>query len=137
MGILVLENFGILLDRGSAVEHTGLYLRHIFAESRVLILDLVCELTGMAHNQNGCLTSDRLNLLKCCQDEDSSLTETGLGLAEDIGSENSLRNANLLDCKMIEPMLDKCSSSFLNDVQGFAESVHHRSMTTTTKKNSI
>jgi len=98
VSIFVLEDFGILLDGCSSVEYTSLYLRHVFAESSVLISDLVCKLTSVAHNQDGGLTSDWLDLLKSREDEDSGLTETGLGLAKDVGSENSLRNAYLLDC---------------------------------------
>jgi hypothetical protein len=98
MSIFVFENFGILLDRGSSVEHSGLHLRHVFAESRILILDLVGELTSVTHNKDRGLTGDWLNLLKGGKDEYSSLPETGLGLAENIGSENCLRNAYLLDC---------------------------------------
>ena len=32
------------------------------------------------------------------QNEDSSLSETGLGLAEDVDIEECLRDADLLDC---------------------------------------
>jgi hypothetical protein len=98
MSIFVLENFGILLDGGPSVENSGLHLWHVFAESSILIFDLVGKLTGVAHNKDRSLTGDWLNLLKGGEDEYRSLPEARLGLAENIGSENGLRNTNLLDC---------------------------------------
>jgi hypothetical protein len=52
----------------------------------------------VAHDENRGFASDWLNLLKRCENEHGSLTETGLGLADDIGSENRLRNNLFLDC---------------------------------------
>jgi hypothetical protein len=107
MRILAFESLCILLDRSSSVKNSRLYFRHIFAESSVFILDLVCKLTCMTHDQDRCLTGNWLNLLKGCEDKHSSLTKSRLRLAEDIRTEYSLWNADLLDCKAIEPMLDK------------------------------
>lgn len=53
----------------------------------------------MAHDQDGCFPCNWLDLLKSGEDEDGSLTKTGLGLAEDVGTENGLWNTDLLDCK--------------------------------------
>lgn len=100
VSLVVLEDLGIGLNWSSSVEDSGLDLWHVLAESGVLVLDLVCKLTSVAHNEDRALASDRLDLLKGGEDEDGSLTETGLGLAKDIGTENSLWNANLLDCKL-------------------------------------
>jgi hypothetical protein len=51
----------------------------------------------VAHNQDRGLTLDGLHLLKSCENEDGSFSQTGLGLADDIVTENGLRNALLLD----------------------------------------
>jgi hypothetical protein len=45
-------------------------------------------------------------LLEGCEDEDGSFTKTGFGLAENIDTEDALRDANLLDCMVNEPKLD-------------------------------
>lgn len=100
VGLWVLENLGIGLDWGSSVEDSGLNFWHVLAESGVLVLDLVGKLTGVAHDKDRALACHWLDLLKGGQDKDGSLTKTGLSLAEDIGTENSLWNANLLDCKL-------------------------------------
>lgn len=59
----------------------------------------------MAHDQHGALAGNRLDLLKGGEDEDSRLSETRLGLADDVTSEKGLRNAILLNCR-IGPMLE-------------------------------
>lgn len=100
VGVLVLQDLGVLLDRGSTVEDSGLDLWHILAESGVFVLDLVGQLARVAHDENRALSSDWLDLLKGCQDEDGRLTKTGLGLAENVGTENCLRDAHLLDCRI-------------------------------------
>lgn len=52
----------------------------------------------MAHDQHRALAWDRLQLMQGCEDEDGCLTEAGFGLAEDVDVEQTLGNANLLDC---------------------------------------
>lgn len=54
----------------------------------------------MAHDEDRSLASDRLDLLQGGENKDGSLAETRFGLAKDIGSEDGLRNANLLDCRV-------------------------------------
>jgi hypothetical protein len=107
VSVLVLENLGIFCDGSSTVEDCRLDIRHILAESSIFVFDLVCELASMAHNENRGLSSDGLNLLKSGEDEDSCFTKTGFGLAEDIGTKDSLGNANLLDCRVNRAMSDK------------------------------
>src|SRR5947207_10553758 len=99
VGVLILQNFGILLNRSSAVEYCRLNFWHIFAEPSILILDLVSQLARVAHHKNRSLAGNRFDLLKGCKNKYRSLSETGLCLTEDIGTENSLRDANLLDCR--------------------------------------
>ena len=100
VGLLVLEKFGILGNRSSTIEDGSLHLRHIFAESSVLVLNLVRKFTGVAHNKDGGLAIDWLDLLERGEDEYGGLTKTGFGLAKNIGTENSLRNSQLLDCRV-------------------------------------
>lgn len=120
--LLVLQQLGVLLDRGSTIEDSGLNIWHVLAEACVLVLDLVGKLTSMAHNQYRGLSCNGIDLLEGGQDEDSGLTKTRFGLAENIRTKNGLRNAYLLDCRYTEPKLDKSLPEF--DVQGFATSVH-------------
>lgn len=98
MGFLVLEELGILLDGSAAIENTGLDVRHILAKPVVLITNLKCQLTGVAHNQDRALASDGLDLLERSQDEDCGLSETGLGLADNVTTKHSLGDACLLNC---------------------------------------
>ena len=100
VGLLVLEKLGILYDGGSTVEDCGLHIWHILAETSVFVLDLVRKFSGMAHDEDGGFAGDRFHLLEGGEDEHCSLTETRLGLAKDIGTKDSLRNANLLDCRV-------------------------------------
>jgi len=98
VGFLVGQSFDILLDRGTTVEDRGLNVGQVLGETGVLILDLVGKLTGVAHNQDLALAGNGLQLVKGGQNEDSGLTETGLGLAKNIDVQNGSWNANLLDC---------------------------------------
>lgn len=50
VSILVLQDLDVFLHWRSAVEHRSLDLRHVFAESRVFVLDLVRQLTSVAHD---------------------------------------------------------------------------------------
>lgn len=97
MLVLVLQNLNVLLHRGASVEDRSLDIGHVFAETGVLVLDLVCQFTGMAHNQDGGLARNRLHLLESRKDEDGGLSKTRLGLAENIGTEDRLRDADLLN----------------------------------------
>lgn len=96
--ILVGEDLEILGHRGPAVEDSGLGLGHVLAEPGVLVLDLVCQFTGMAHHQHRRLPSNGLDLLQSRQDKDSRLSETRFGLTQDICSQDCLWNAHLLYC---------------------------------------
>lgn len=98
MGLLVLENLGILLDGSTTVEDAGLDVGHVLAEAVVLVADLESKLTSVAHDEDRALAGDGLNLLKSGKDEDSRLTETGLGLADDITTEHRLGDTCLLNC---------------------------------------
>lgn len=98
VGLLVLEDLGILLDGSTTVEDAGLDVGHVLAETVVLVADLEGELTSVAHDQDGALAGDGLDLLKSGKDEDSRLTETGLGLADDVTTKHGLGDTCLLNC---------------------------------------
>ena len=106
VGIFVGKGFDILLHWCASVKDCCLHFWEIFAETGVLVLDLVGEFTGVTHNKDCTLAGHRLDLLKCSENEDGRLSETGLGLAEDVGSKDGLRNAHLLDCSEAKPMSD-------------------------------
>ena len=98
VGVLVGKGFDILLHWCASIKDCCLHFREIFAEPGIFVLDLVCEFTGVTHDKDCALAGHRLDLLKCSENEDGCLSETGLGLAENIGSKDGLRNAYLLDC---------------------------------------
>lgn len=98
VGVLVRQNLDILLDGSTTVEDRSLDVRQILGETGVLVLDLVGELTGVAHHENRALAGNGLQLVKSSQDEDRSLTQTGLGLAKNIDVEDGSWDADLLDC---------------------------------------
>lgn len=128
VGILVLENLGILCNGSSTVEDRGLYIWHIFAESCVFILDLIRKFTGVTHDKDRGFASDRLHLLKGGEDEDCGLTETRFSLAKDIGTEDSLRNGHLLDCRVNRADVRSMFFQVYNEVQEIATSVHLRGL---------
>lgn len=97
VSLLVGEELNVFLHGSTTVEDGSLDVGHVLCESGVFVLDLVGELTGVAHDEDRGLTLDGLHLLESCEDEDGGLSQTGLGLADDIVTENGLRNALLLD----------------------------------------
>jgi len=97
MGLLVGQELNVLLHWGTAVKDSGLDIGHVLAESGVLVLDLVGQLTGVAHDEDRGRAINGLDLLQAGEHEDGGLSQSGFGLADDIGTENGLRNANLLD----------------------------------------
>jgi hypothetical protein len=64
----------------------------------------------VAHNKDGALAGDRLQLVKSGQNEDRGLSETGLGLAENIDVEDCGGDAVLLDCGEAKRWLDLISN---------------------------
>jgi hypothetical protein len=98
-GVLVLQSLHVGLDGGTTEEDASLDVGHVLAESVVLIANLVGQFTSVAHDNHRNLAIDGLNLLQSGKDEDSRLTQTRLGLADNVSSEKSLRNAGLLNCR--------------------------------------
>ena len=95
---LVLEELNILLHRSTTVEDAGADIGHVLGETAVFALDLVSEFTSVAHDEDGDFACDRFELLQGGENEYSGFSVTGFGLAEDVHSEHSLRNAFLLNC---------------------------------------
>ena len=98
MGVFVRKRFDVFLHWCSAVKDCCFDIWKIFTEPSVFVLDLVSQLASMAHHQDGALSSHRFDLLKSCEDENGGFPKARLGLAEYIGSQNGLRDADLLDC---------------------------------------
>jgi hypothetical protein len=101
VGVLVAEELDVLLNGCSTVEDTDLNIGQELGETVVLVPDLVGQLTSVAHDQYRSDTRLGLliHLLKSSKDEDGCLSETRLGLAKNVVTENGLRNGNLLDCR--------------------------------------
>lgn len=123
---LVGKNFDVLLDRSTSVEYRSLHIGKVLAEPSILVLDLVCQFTSVAHNKDGALPRNSLQLVKSRQDENRGLSETRLGLAENVDVQNSGRNADLLDCSKADGMLDLFSMHILRKRKAIrvAMSVH-------------
>ena len=88
----------ILRDRSSTVEYRRLNLWQILCKAGVLVLDLECQFAGVAHYEDRGLAVDRFNLLEAGENKDGSFAQTRLGLADNVGSKDRLRDADLLDC---------------------------------------
>lgn len=84
IGLLVGKKLNILLDGGAAIEDRCLDIRKVLAETGVLVLDLVGQLASVAHDEDRTLAGNWLELVESCEDEHGGLSETRLGLAEDI-----------------------------------------------------
>jgi hypothetical protein len=98
-GVLVLEELDIFLDGCTAIEDGSLHIRQILAEPGIFVLDLIRQFSSVTHHQHRAFARNGLQLMKSSQDEDSSLTETRFGLAENVDAEEGLRNTFLLDCR--------------------------------------
>lgn len=61
--ILVLQDLDILGLAGTSVEDRSADVRHVLAESGILVLDLVSELAGVAQHNDADLTGNWLDLL--------------------------------------------------------------------------
>ena len=95
---LVLQELNVFGHGCTAVEDSCLDLGQILAEAGVFVLDLVCQFSSVAHDQDGAFSGHWFQGMESRQDKDSSLTQTGLGLTENVLVEESGRNGILLDC---------------------------------------
>jgi hypothetical protein len=99
---VVLEQIPVSLDRYASIEHSSFYFRKILGEPFVLMCDLERQLTGMAQYQDAHLIlasrkSTWVQLVERSQDKHGRFTHSGLGLADDVHTKNSLRDALVLD----------------------------------------
>lgn len=105
VGILVGESLDIFLHGRPTVENAGLDLGQVLAEAVVLVPYLVRQLTSVAHDENHAFSRNRIDLLQSSKHENRSLAKTGFCLADNIGSKDTLRNADLLNCEVIDVRL--------------------------------
>lgn len=96
--ILVAKDILISLQRRTTIEDLRTDLREVLAEASKLVLDLEGQFTSVAQNDDRDLAGDGLDLLEGSEDKDGGLTHTGLGLAQNIHTENGLRDTLLLNC---------------------------------------
>jgi hypothetical protein len=92
-----LQHLDVVSDGKTTVEHLSLHLGKVLGESGELILDLVCELTGVANDECGAGLGVFRQLMQDCEDKHSSLTHTRFGLAEDVYTDHSVGDTFLLD----------------------------------------
>ena len=78
--VFVGKSLNVLGHRSTTVKDGRLDSGHVFAEALVLVLDLICQLPRVTHHEYRAFTGDWFHLLKCREDEDSSLSKTRLGL---------------------------------------------------------
>jgi hypothetical protein len=101
MRSIVLQNITVLLDRNTTVKDGSLDIRQVLGETLVLMRNLECQFTSVAKNQNRDLVlalweGGGVELMESGQDKDSCLSHSGLGLADNVHSQNSLWNALVL-----------------------------------------
>jgi len=111
--LLIAKELNVLLDRRSSVENGGLHVRQVLAEPSILVFDLVGKLARVAHNQNLAFSLHWLQLVQRRQDKDGRLTQTGLGLAEDIDIEDSRRDTDLLHCSKATDVRDDSAGKMM------------------------
>lgn len=120
--LLVLQDLLIFLDISASVEDLGADFWHVLAETNVLVLDLEGQLASVAQNEHTDFSIDGLHLLEGGQHKNRRLTQTRLGLAENIASEDGLRNAQLLDWS--EDVRECSSNRFARRKSASRASVH-------------
>ena len=93
---LVIEDTLVLRDRHASVKHLALHIRQVSRKPLELVGNLVGELTGMTENDctDGILLC--LQLMHGRKHENSSLTHSGLSLAEHVHTKDGLRDALVL-----------------------------------------
>jgi len=93
-----LEQLDVVLHGFSTVDNLGAECLHVLGEAEELVFDLVGQFAGVADNQGGAGLQLVLNqVLEHGQHKDGSLSHAGHSLAEHVNSEDSLRDALLLD----------------------------------------
>mmetsp|Transcript_10809 Transcript_10809/g.27371 ORF Transcript_10809/g.27371 Transcript_10809/m.27371 type:complete len:201 (+) Transcript_10809:1000-1602(+) len=110
---IVLEDFLVLLHRDTPVKDGGLDGRQILAESLVLVGNLKGQLAGVANDQNADLRFLHVCLLQRRKGKDGRLSHSRLGLADNVTSQNGLRDGLVLDFgRMLESGVDNGAQQF-------------------------
>jgi len=91
VGAVLLEDLPVLGNGQTTKEHRRLNVREVLLETIKLITNLVRQLPCVTKHQTGQAIL-RLELLQNGEDEDRSLTHTAVCLADDVGTQNSLRD---------------------------------------------
>merc|ERR1719273_1139728 len=97
MRTVALQNLLILRDRHPSKKHSNLDVGEKLGEPLVLLTDLEGQLSGVTHHQHRNLSIHGLNLLESSQNKYSSFPHTGLGLAQNVHTQDSLGDALVLD----------------------------------------
>lgn len=95
----LLELLLVDLDRGTSVDHLGLYSVEILGKANELLADLEGKLASVAEHksENFLIVGRGVDLLEGGQDEHSRLTHTRLRLAKNVRTQVRARNALVLD----------------------------------------
>mmetsp|Transcript_58889 Transcript_58889/g.131721 ORF Transcript_58889/g.131721 Transcript_58889/m.131721 type:complete len:269 (+) Transcript_58889:826-1632(+) len=97
----VLEHFNILCNGCATIDNASFHTLEVLRETIKLVLDLVCQLACVANDQDFHSLVISTNLLKGGQDENRCLTHARLSLAQDIGSQDRLWDAFVLDLRRV------------------------------------
>jgi len=96
--VFVLKNISVLLKGDSSVEHLSVdFWTKILLEAFKFGTNLKGQFTGMAENKCRDLPFDWYYLLKNREDKHGSFPHTTLSLTNNVGSQNCLRNAFVLN----------------------------------------
>mmetsp|Transcript_5571 Transcript_5571/g.12646 ORF Transcript_5571/g.12646 Transcript_5571/m.12646 type:complete len:470 (-) Transcript_5571:8-1417(-) len=91
----------VLGNRCASVDDARLHVLEILGESIKLVLDLVCQLTRVADDQDLHCLLRSIYLLEAREDEDSCLAHTRLGLTQHVGAQDGLRDALVLHLRRV------------------------------------
>ena len=94
----LLQQLLLVLDGHAAVEARDAHLREVLGETLELLADLEGELARVREHQRVDLALLRLDLLQRGNHKDGGLAHAGLGLADEVGAHDDLRDGLLLDC---------------------------------------
>jgi len=92
----VLQHLPVLLHRKPSEEVTDPHVLHVGRKTLILVANLERQLARMTQDQHAHLAVHRLELLERRDDKDGRLSHARLGLADDVHTENRLRNALML-----------------------------------------
>ena len=107
VGAIVLAHVLVQGNLDSTIENGSLDSWQIFREPLVLVSNLEGKLAGVAKDQHRNLTINRLQLVQGGKHKDGSLAHTRFGLAHNVHTKNSLRNALVLNLRrMLKTAVD-------------------------------